>query len=42
LEELIDELAPGEWFAIAVDGLPRVKAIALTDAEIAVLTQDAE
>ena len=42
LEELIDELGPGDWFAIAVDGVPRVKVIALTDAEIAKLTKNSE
>ena len=26
LEELIDELKPGEWFAISVDGKPKVKS----------------
>ncbi len=34
LEELIDELAPGEWFAIAVNGEPRVKVVALNEEEI--------
>jgi antitoxin (DNA-binding transcriptional repressor) of toxin-antitoxin stability system len=33
LEELIDELKPGEWFAISVDGKPKVKVIALTPEE---------
>ena len=41
LEELIDELAPREWFAIAVDGVPKVKVIKLTEGEIAKLTRDA-
>ena len=40
LEELIDELAPGEWFAIAVDGEPRVKVVALTEAEIEELSRE--
>jgi antitoxin (DNA-binding transcriptional repressor) of toxin-antitoxin stability system len=35
LEELIDELAPGECFVIAKDGVPRVKVIKLTETEIA-------
>jgi antitoxin (DNA-binding transcriptional repressor) of toxin-antitoxin stability system len=34
LEELIDELRPGESFVIAVDGKPRVKVTALTPDEI--------
>jgi antitoxin (DNA-binding transcriptional repressor) of toxin-antitoxin stability system len=34
LEELIDELKPGEWFAISVDGVPKVKVVALTPEEI--------
>ncbi|MGD0295084.1 MAG: hypothetical protein ABSB30_14645 [Terracidiphilus sp.] len=33
LEKLIDELKPGEWFAISVDGKPKVKVIALTPEE---------
>ena len=34
LEQLIDELKPGESFAIAVGGVPRVRVIALTPEEI--------
>ncbi|MGO8935346.1 MAG: hypothetical protein ACLPLZ_03345 [Terracidiphilus sp.] len=34
LEELIDELAPGESFAIAVNGEPRVKVVKLKEAKI--------
>ncbi len=40
LEQLIDELKPGEWFAISVDGRPRVKVIALTPEEVERLTMD--
>jgi antitoxin (DNA-binding transcriptional repressor) of toxin-antitoxin stability system len=40
LEELIDELAPGEWFVIAVDGKPRVKVVALTEAKIEELSRE--
>jgi antitoxin (DNA-binding transcriptional repressor) of toxin-antitoxin stability system len=29
LEQLIDELRPGECFAISVDGVPKVKVVAL-------------
>jgi len=39
LEQLIDELKPGEWFAISADGRPRVKVIALTQEEIERLTR---
>ena len=42
LEELIDELAPGEWFAIAVNGVASVKVIKLTEAEIAELTRNSK
>jgi antitoxin (DNA-binding transcriptional repressor) of toxin-antitoxin stability system len=34
LEQLIDELEPGEWFIISVEGKPKVKVVALTDEEI--------
>ena len=39
LEELIDELAPGEWFEIAVDGEPRVRVVALTEEKIEELSR---
>ena len=34
LEQLIDELKPGECFAVSVDGMPKVKAVALHPNEI--------
>ena len=34
LEQLIDDLGPGESFVIAVDGKPRVKVMRLTPDEI--------
>ena len=42
LEELVDGLAPGESLVIAVNGVPRAKVIALTEAKIAKLTQSSE
>jgi antitoxin (DNA-binding transcriptional repressor) of toxin-antitoxin stability system len=42
LEQLIDELKPGEWFVISVDGTPRVKVVALTPEAVERLTEDAE
>jgi antitoxin (DNA-binding transcriptional repressor) of toxin-antitoxin stability system len=33
LEELIDELKPGEGFAISVGGIPRAKVLAITPGE---------
>jgi antitoxin (DNA-binding transcriptional repressor) of toxin-antitoxin stability system len=33
LEELIDDLKPGQRFAISVDGTPRVQVVALGDGE---------
>jgi len=42
LEELIDELKPGEWFAISVDGQPRVKVMALTPEEFEQLKLEEE
>jgi antitoxin (DNA-binding transcriptional repressor) of toxin-antitoxin stability system len=38
LEALIDELEPGEWFAISVGGIPRVKVIAIKQDEFKQLT----
>ncbi len=29
LEQLINEVKPGEWFAVSVDGKPKVKVAAL-------------
>jgi antitoxin (DNA-binding transcriptional repressor) of toxin-antitoxin stability system len=40
LEELIDELAPGESFAIAVNGKPRVKVVKLKEEEIEELLRE--
>ena len=42
LELLIDELKPGESFAISVDGKPRVKVIALTPEEFERLSLEEE
>jgi antitoxin (DNA-binding transcriptional repressor) of toxin-antitoxin stability system len=42
LEELIDELKPGEWFVISVDGKSRVKVIALTPEEFERLNLEEE
>jgi hypothetical protein len=42
LEQLIDELKPGESFAISVDGKPRVKVIALTPEEFERLSLEEE
>jgi antitoxin (DNA-binding transcriptional repressor) of toxin-antitoxin stability system len=33
LGKLIDALAPREWFIIAVNGVPKVKVVGLTDAQ---------
>ncbi len=38
LEELIDELKPGEGFVISVSGIPRVKVLATTPEEFEPLT----
>jgi antitoxin (DNA-binding transcriptional repressor) of toxin-antitoxin stability system len=42
LEQLIDELKPGEWFAISVDGKPVVKVIARTPEEFERLNREDE
>ena len=42
LEELIDELKPGEGFVISVDGKSRVKVIALTPEEFERLNLEEE
>jgi len=40
LEELIDSLKPWEWFAISVDGVPKVKVVALFPEESERFVQD--
>jgi antitoxin (DNA-binding transcriptional repressor) of toxin-antitoxin stability system len=40
LEELIDELKPGDQFALSVGGIPLVKFVALTAEEFERLTEE--
>jgi antitoxin (DNA-binding transcriptional repressor) of toxin-antitoxin stability system len=37
LEQLVEEIKPGERFSISVDRVPRVQAVALTPEEFAML-----
>jgi antitoxin (DNA-binding transcriptional repressor) of toxin-antitoxin stability system len=37
LEELIDDLKPGDWFEISVDGRARVRVLALSGEELEAL-----